>query len=46
MVLLIFLSYLFDTIRVRVQIHFLETIRVMVKGQKRETSSENEVNVE
>ena len=44
MVLLIFLSYLFDTIRVH--IHFLESIRAMAKGQKREASSDSEVNVE
>lgn len=44
MVLLIFLSYLFDTIRV--YIHFLETVQAMVKGQKREASSDSEVGVE
>ena len=46
MVLLIFLSFLFDTYRVRVHIHFLETIRAMGKGQKREASSDSEVGVE
>ena len=46
MVLLIFLSFLFDTYRVRVHILFLETIRAMGKGQKREASSENEVKTE